>query len=34
MERIKAHSDAEKALGTDQMTLWDLLCEKGEVCDG
>ena len=34
MERIKAHSDAEKALGTDQMTLWDILCEKGETCDG
>ena len=33
MERVKAHSDAEKALGTDQMTLWDILAEKGELSD-
>ena len=33
LERVKVRSEAEEELGTNQMTLWDQLLEKGYVTD-
>ena len=33
-ERLRIRSDIEKELGTDQLTLWDIMREKGIVIDG